>query len=727
MKSLFNNSLSCAFRRTVKAITLGSILSAVAGIGNAAGLMIPTSAKLPELEIRSHDVVVTIEDGYAVTQVDQVFSNPHGQDLEATYHFPVPDKAAVSEFTVWIDGQPVIGEVLEKQQAQTIYQEEKAAGRETGIANKNKHYNFEIKVSPVRAAQDTRVRLVYLQAASIDTGIGRYVYPLEDGGTDDQATSFWTANDKVRESFSFTMNLRSGYPVSGLRVPAHPAAIVTQQNGGNLEWQVLLQNTQPLSATPIDTTEGISSRSTINSNISSNNDDNVTPPTDDLPATLPATSSRTHVASLDKDIVVYWRLAEGLPGSIDLVTHKTPGHDRGTFMLTVTPGDDLGKITEGRDWAFVLDKSGSMKGKYQTLIDGVQKALANLNYEDRFRLITFNNQAQELTRGWVNVTPENVNHWSRKLATTRPDGGTDLYSATQSALRVLDADRTSALVLVTDGEANLGVTEKKAFLQLMQKRDVRLFTAVMGNGANRPLLEAMTEVSNGFAISVSNSDDIVGKLMEFTSKVSHEALHNVKLDISGIKTADLTPQVTTTLYRGEQLVLLGHYWGDGEATVTLSGKVSGEKKQYQSRFVFTDSTSNPEIERLWAYAKIQDLQAMQNYLGSGNEHKNAIIDIAIANSLVTDHTSMVVMRDEQFEARGIERKNRDRRQQETRAAANRAAAPVVNRRADTRQPAFKQQRASHSGGGGGSLSIEWLGFLLIILCVALRGYTGKKR
>jgi Ca-activated chloride channel family protein len=743
MKSTLIQSFKRAVSRTLKVLTLGAL--GLTGTSYAAGLMTPAGG-LPELEIKSHDVLVTIEDGYSVTQVDQVFSNPHGQDLEATYHFPVPARAAVSEFTVWIDGKPVIGEVLEKQHAQTIYQAEKAAGRETGIATKTKHYNFEIKVSPVRAAQDTRIRLVYLQAATIDTGIGRYVYPLEDGGTDDQATDFWTANNKVRESFSFTMKLRSGYPVSGLRIPAHPQATITQVNGSDQEWLVNLHNNRAAAAagaangltlngddsykdaSVADLTDRNSAGTSefdnsyiksrdFNSTDFKNKDHDNTLNTVTLPS-----GTDTHAASLDKDIVVYWRLADNLPGSIDLVTHKAEHADRGTFMLTVTPGDDLGKITEGRDWVFVLDKSGSMQSKYHTLTDGVQRALSNLKIDDRFRLITFNNQAQELTTNWVYATQENIRFWSGKLMTTHPDGGTNLYVALDTALKTLDADRTSGLILVTDGEANVGVTEKKSFLNLMQQRDVRLYTTVMGNGSNRTLLESMTEVSNGFSVNVSNSDDIVGKLIEFTSKVSHEALHDVKLDIDGVDITDLTPAVTTSLYRGEQLVVFGHYRGNSEATVTLSGKVSGEEKLYQTRFVFTDSTANPEIERLWAYAKIRDLQNMQAYLGktdrNNNEYKNAIVDIAIGNSLVTNYTSMVVMRDEQFEARGIERKNRDRRQQETKAAAKRAAAPVTSKRADTRQPAFKQNRSSYSGSGGGSASIEWLGLLFAALVLA---------
>ena len=671
----------------------------------AAGLMVPVGDTGSGLKIQTHHVDVVIEDGYAITQVDQVFANPTGYDREALYRFPVPDKAAVSEFTVWIDGQAVVGEVLEKERATRAYNEEKAAGREAGIAEKNKHYNFEIRVSPVRAAQDVRTRLVYMQPVDLDTGIGRYVYPLEDGQTDDAASTFWTANTHVEENFSFSLDLRSSYPVTGARVPAHPHASVQKLN--DQEWQIDMTNGL---SNPVDFSvdnEAPISREETNSVASSDQVESVQ--TESINKI-----STSNVASLDKDIVVYWRLATDVPGSVDLITHKEAGKQKGTFMLTLTPGDDLAPITEGRDWVFVLDTSGSMQGKYATLVDGVQRALGQLKPDDRFRLVRFSNDASEITSSWIGVTDESVRRWSERLARTAVGGGTNLFAGTETGLKALDADRTSVIVLVTDGEANVGTTEKKYFLKLMRQYDVRLFTAVMGNGANRPLLEAMTEVSNGFAVSVSNSDDIVGKLMEFTSKSTHQALHDIELKIRGVKTAELTPKVTTTLYHGEQLTVFGHYYSAGEAVVSLSGKVSGENKLYETRFNFPElNVRHPELERLWAFAKTQDLQNMIDYLGDDSEYKSAITDIAVANSLVTDYTSMVVMRDEQFSNRGIERKNQQRRQVETAAAQARQQAAVQSNRVDTAQPAFNKPRASYGGGGNGGGSLSYILVLLL--------------
>ncbi|PUB91755.1 MAG: hypothetical protein DBP01_00645 [gamma proteobacterium symbiont of Ctena orbiculata] len=569
----------------------------------AAGLMTPKSGNLPQLEIRQHHVEVTIEDGYAVTSVEQVFYNHNDAELEAIYSFPVPEKASVGEFTYWIEGKPVTGEVLEKQRAKEVYQQERNQGREAALTEQDSYRTFDSYVYPVKPQQDVRIRLVYIQPAHLDSGIGRYVYPLEEGGVDEQRLAFWSYNDVVTEAFSFDLKLRSSYPIDDMRLPQHPQA--TASSLSPQEWSVSLHNGQA----------GSEQEST------------------QAPSTV--------IHKLDRDIVVYWRHQQGLPGSVDMVTHKEPGKERGTFMLTLTPGDDLTSINEGRDWVFVLDLSGSMKGKYQSLVEGVRKGLANLSDRDRFKIVLFNNHARELTSGYVQATADNAQRFFlSKLENTGPSGSTNLYAGLERGIKGLDSDRSSAIILVTDGVANVGITEKKDFLKLLERYDVRLFSFVMGNSANRPLLEGMTKISNGFSINVSNSDDIVGQLLLATDKLTHEALHDIDVKIRGVKVKDLTPSRIGSLYRGRQLILFGHYWGDGVADVTVSGKVSGQPAEYSSRFEFPgQSARNPEIERLWAFATIEDLQNQIDYLGEDADSRQAIIDVAKEFSLVTDYTS----------------------------------------------------------------------------------------
>ena len=60
----------------IKRIWQGLVLvtaSLLAGFTQAAGLLTPGDGSLPALEIRDHQVEVLIEDGYAITTVEQVF------------------------------------------------------------------------------------------------------------------------------------------------------------------------------------------------------------------------------------------------------------------------------------------------------------------------------------------------------------------------------------------------------------------------------------------------------------------------------------------------------------------------------------------------------------------------------------------------------------------------------------------------------------------------------
>ena len=429
-----------------------AVLYSLAGMAGAAGLMTPVTGG-GELTLREQHVSVTVDNGYAVTEIEQVFGNPHARDLTAIYRFPVPEEAIVGEFTYWIDGQPVHAEVMEKQAARTLHESEKQRGRETALVEKDSYKAFQIEVYPVRAQQTVRTRLVYLQQADIDHSVGRYVYPLEDGGTEPERDAFWTRNESVTEAFSFDLTLRSAYPVDAVRVPRGQAQIRQLDSG---HWEVSISQASggqgaavgqglddaDLSAVAErESAAGVFNRGVVQAG--------------------PASSS---VFTLDSDIVVYWRLAENLPGAVDLVTYRAPGESLGTFMLTLTPGIDLQPITEGRDWVFVLDQSGSMQGKFGALLSGVELALGQLNPQDRFRVVMFNSAVNPLSPGFLPADEASVQRTLATLKGLHPDSGTNLHAGLDAALKSLDADRTSAIVLVTDGVANLGSTEIRSFV-----------------------------------------------------------------------------------------------------------------------------------------------------------------------------------------------------------------------------------------------------------------------
>jgi Ca-activated chloride channel family protein len=149
--------------------------------------------------------------------------------------------------------------------------------------------------------------------------------------------------------------------------------------------------------------------------------------------------------------------------------------------------------------------------------------------------------------------------------------------------------------------------------------------------------------------------------------------------------------------------------------------MTGEDKTYSTSFDFPDiDTANPEIERLWALNRIETVEAKRDagFLPE-NEARQAIVDMGLAYQLVTDHTSMVVLSDESFVKRGIDRRNQRRTVLERQAQAVRSSQAPSNRRVDHSSPMFKH-RAPRAGGRGGSGAIDPL---TGTMAIALAGWA----
>lgn len=637
------------------------------------GTLTPIGSSQIPIQIRDHQINVTINNGFAQTEVIQTFFNPNTADLEAIYAFPLPKSASLSEVTIVTGEKTLNGEVLPKQEAETVYAEEKASGNDAGLASKNGYQSYEFRVTPVRANAEVRLRFVYYQSLEIDTGVGRYVYPLEDGGTDEVAKSFWTSNSQVEGTLSVALQLKSGWPVTDVRVPGfESAATVKKYDEG--DYQVSL----------------------------------------DRPG-----------AKLERDFVFYYRLADNLPGRVEVIPYRESSDKPGTFMMVVTPGIDLKPITQGADYVYVLDVSGSMQAKLHTLGTGVEKALGSMRPEDRFRIVSFNDHAKQVV-GWTPATPENVSNALTLVKGLTSSGGTNLFAGMQLALQSVDADRATSVVLVTDGVANVGIVDPTAFHSLLKKADVRVFGFLMGNGSNWPLMRTMAEASGGFYSGVSNDDDIIGQIMLAKSKISFESLHDASFSFSGARVFDTTGDTPHKIYRGQQLVLFGRYESAGKATVTLKAKLTGEDKTYATTFDFPEQdTIHPEIERLWALAKIEQIE-VQESLGKlpASESKSAIEGLGVKYQLVTDHTAMIVLDDTSFARRGIARDNQQRVARERQAQGVRAAHPAANHRVDTAQPTYAapaphvSRNQGGGGGGGGAIEVSPSNLALFGLLIA---------
>jgi len=608
-----------------------------------------------ELWLRDHAVHVTLTNGFATTTVEQVLVNESASARGATWSFPLPQEAALSELSLWIDGRRVVGEVVAKDEADRIYDEEKDAGREASRATAEGYEYFRVDLARVPAGGEARVAIVYVQPLDVDAGVGRYLYPLDPGNAyEDMNHAFWNLEPCARSTFSIDVELKTAFPIERLHSPSHPGFQARSTSDAHWRGAYTAQD-QPL----------------------------------------------------ERDFVLFFSLRPDEPARVEVLTHREPGAPEGTFMAVVTPGEDLAPLTDGTDWLFLLDVSGSMKGeKLRTLQRGLELALVGLDARDRFQIVAFSNRPRALTRGWQTVTTDAVERALRAIAGLSAQGGTNVFAALRDAYGRVDVDRATGVVLVSDGVCTVGPRDYRSFIELARRHDVRLFTFVMGNGANERLLGDLATLSGGFAKSVSVRDEVGAHLMLAVDRMSHAALHGVELELDAV--FDVHPRTLPGLYLGQQLVVVGRYSRSGPRELVVRARVSGEPHAWTIPIELPESdVANPELERLWALAAIADLER-EAWLASGDESEAeaAVTDLALRHSLVTDHTSMVVVADERKALYGLGDDNARRRANEERAAGyRRARGPTVAVRTGDaplggRRAAHAPARASRRGGSG---------------------------
>src|SRR5262245_50170588 len=186
---------------------------------SAAGLLIADGGFGGVLEIKEQNVHVTINNGIAVTEVDQVFVNTENRIVEALYTFPVPNGASVANFSMWIGGKEMIGEVVEKKRAREIYESYKQTKRDPGLLEQVDFKRFEMRIFPIAAGAEQKVKIEYYQELDFDHDQASYIYPL----------STVTRTDLRQESagkLSFRVDVKSEIPIIAMESPSHRDDVV---------------------------------------------------------------------------------------------------------------------------------------------------------------------------------------------------------------------------------------------------------------------------------------------------------------------------------------------------------------------------------------------------------------------------------------------------------------------------------------------------------------------
>ncbi len=166
--------------------------------------------------------------------------------------------------------------------------------------------------------------------------------------------------------------------------------------------------------------------------------------------------------------------------------------------------------------AFVLDRSGSMQGerKFNLARQAVEHSLRMLRPEDRFSLVVYDDRVDVLARS-SHATPAAVRSALEELSSVEPRGSTDLFSGwmhgCEQVAEFIDDENVSRVLLLTDGLANHGTTDRDAIAQHaseLRERGVTTSTFGVGTDFDERLLRDMAHEGGGNFYYIENARQI---------------------------------------------------------------------------------------------------------------------------------------------------------------------------------------------------------------------------
>ena len=520
----------------------------------------------------------------AETSVTQTFINVVDEPVEATYIFPLPDRAAVTRFRMQVRDRVVDGMLQERAEARRVYDEALHAGHRAAIAEEERPGVFTMRVGNLMPGDKATIHLTLVGPLLFSDGEATYRFPLV-----------------VAPRYISGLPL-SGSPV-GVGVAPDTDAV---PDASRITPPVLL----PGFPNPVRLAIAVE----LNAG---------TFAIDAVRSSLHAIEEQTRDGSrrieirpgerLNRDFILRFRLGGEAVATSLALTPDVEGHD-GTFMLTVVPPARSGAAPRARDIVFVLDRSGSMRGwKMVAARRAVARMVDTLTDRDRFGILAFDDSIETAPAISQNAIVEatdrtrfRVIEW---LAQIEGRGGTELAQPLQRAIDLLHRQvegRDRVLVLLTDGQ----VGNEDQILRTLGARleGLRIFTIGIDRAVNEAFLRRLAMLGGGLSEVVESDDRLDEVMARVHDRLGPPVLSRLRLEANdlSIDAESVVPRRLPALFPGVPLFVLGRYRGPAGGGVTVNGE--DEAGTPWSAAVAGAPTVGAAVRAIWARGRVRDLE-----------------------------------------------------------------------------------------------------------------------
>ncbi|HWO61641.1 MAG TPA: VIT domain-containing protein, partial [Umezawaea sp.] len=502
------------------------------------------------------------------------FVNPHDTALEATYVFPLPDRAAVTGMTMTADGRTVDAELQERGAARQNYDEAIAAGKRASIAEEERPDVFTMRVGNILPGERVSVALTMVGPLVFEDGAATFRFPLV------VAPRYVPGTPLSGESVG------DGYAEDTDQVP----------DASRITPPVLL----PGFPNPVRLSIGVEvdpaglELGAVRSSLHAVNQEG------NLITVVPGERA-------DRDFVL--RLAYEGHGSAAVCVPDQPDGAEGTYQVTVLPPESVAPVRP-RDVVLLLDRSGSMHGwKMVAARRAAARIVDTLTADDRFAVVTFDHEVghpDDLGAGLVAATDRNRYRAVEHLAGVQARGGTELLAPIRDGLGLLGRstdDRDRTLVLVTDGQVGNEDQILHDIAALVGR--TRVHAVGIDTAVNAGFLGRLAATGAGRCELVESEDRLDDAMGHIQRRIAAPVVTEVVLTADGVSFVDESAR-PTAIYPGVPLVMSGRYRGEASGSFTVRGRTRDDRAW--EAVVPAVLRDEPAITAQWARSALRRLE-----------------------------------------------------------------------------------------------------------------------